>query len=101
MSRKHTHPSRRRCNLLARKDGSSRKRDPLGMTPAQVLNTLVADVLATHPATAGVFVRHRTGCVGCTFARFETVGEVAAAYGLDPQELARSMSDVLRSAERT
>lgn len=87
--------------MLERKDGSSRKRDPLGVTPAQVVNALVADVLATHPATAGVFVRHRMGCVGCTFARFETVGEAAAAYGLDSQELARSVSNILRSENRT
>jgi hypothetical protein len=32
------------------------------------------------------------GCVGCTFARFETVSEVAAAYGCDAYELACSLT---------
>ncbi|HXH07606.1 MAG TPA: DUF1858 domain-containing protein [Vicinamibacterales bacterium] len=71
------------------------------MTPAQVLDTSVADLLAAHPATAAVFVGRGMGCVGCAFARFETIAEVAVAYGCDPGELARSVSAVLRFAKRT
>jgi hypothetical protein len=41
------------------------------------------------------------GCVGCAFARFEIVDEVAEVYGLDPQHLARSLTEVLRSVKRT
>jgi hybrid cluster-associated redox disulfide protein len=62
---------------------------------------LVSDVLAAAPAAAGVFVRHRMGCVGCAFARFETVGEVAEVYGLDPQELTRSVEEVLSPVKGT
>ena len=62
---------------------------------------LVSDVLALGSATAAVFVGHRMGCVGCTFARFETVGDVARVYGLDPQDLARSLAEVLRAVKRT
>ena len=32
------------------------------------------------------------GCVGCTFARYETVSEVAAAYGCEAYDLARSLT---------
>ena len=53
---------------------------------------LVFDVLAERPAAARVFIERGMGCVGCTFARFETVSEVAAVYGCDAYELARSLT---------
>ena len=55
---------------------------------------LVIDVLAECPAAARVFLERGMGCVGCTFARFETVAEVAAVYGCDPYDLARSLASV-------
>ena len=86
--------------LRQRKDAGERKRDAHGVTPARVMNMLVSDVLAVDSATAAVFVGHRMGCVGCTFARFETVGDVAGVYGLEPEDLARSLAEVLRAVKR-
>lgn len=71
------------------------------MHSARVLHMLVADVLAASPAAAGVFLRHRMGCVGCPFARLETVAEAAQAYGVNPQELARSVAGAVRAGKRT
>jgi hybrid cluster-associated redox disulfide protein len=83
--------------LRQRKDSGSAGDDhQTVMTPAQVLDALVSDVLTANPATAGVFVGHRMACVGCAFARFETVAEVAIVHGVDPRELARSLAEVLR-----
>jgi hybrid cluster-associated redox disulfide protein len=62
------------------------------VTPADLLNTLVSDVLVANPASARVFLERRMGCVGCTFARFETVTDVAGVYGLDPDDLARALA---------
>jgi hybrid cluster-associated redox disulfide protein len=53
---------------------------------------LVFDVLSESPAAARVFIERRMGCVGCTFARFETVAEVAGVYGCDADELAYSLA---------
>jgi hybrid cluster-associated redox disulfide protein len=65
---------------------------------------LVFDVVAERPAAARVFIERGMGCVGCTFARFETVSEVAAAYGCDAYELARTLTadstDVPLAGER-
>lgn len=61
------------------------------MTPADLLDTTVADVLGRCPAAARVFFDKRMGCVGCPFAAFETVGDVATVYGADPIELARAL----------
>jgi hybrid cluster-associated redox disulfide protein len=66
--------------------------DPEPMTPQDVLEMLVSEVLAASPAAARVFIERRMGCVGCTFSQFETVAEVAAVYGCDGFELARSLA---------
>jgi hybrid cluster-associated redox disulfide protein len=87
-------------NLRQRKDTGGRRRDPQSVASAPVLNMLVSDVLAASPAAAGLFLDYGMGCVGCAFARFETVAEAAAAYGLDGQELARSLTRVLRAVKR-
>ena len=55
---------------------------------------LVSDVLRANPATAAVFIDRRMGCVGCTFAPFETIAEVARVYGIEPIELANSLTNV-------
>lgn len=68
-------------------------RDPRSVTAALFMNMLVADVLVANPAAAQVFIRRGMGCVGCAFARFETVAEVAAVYGFDACELAMALTD--------
>lgn len=62
------------------------------MNPADVLNMLVADVLAERPHAARVFIERRMGCVGCAFAPFETIAEAAAAYGINCWDLASSLA---------
>ncbi len=57
------------------------------------MHAIVADVLAARPGAARVFIDRGMGCVGCTFAPFETVAEAAHAYGLEPRALARALSD--------
>ena len=71
-------------------------RDPAGVKATDLMNLLVADVLAAIPAAARVFIDHRMGCPGCTFAPFETVAEAARIYGIEPLELARALSDASR-----
>jgi hybrid cluster-associated redox disulfide protein len=61
------------------------------VNPTDVLKMLVSDLLAERPAAARVFCERRMGCVGCAFARFETVEEVAQAYGINCWDLANSL----------
>ena len=63
------------------------------MNPTEILDMLVSDVLIARPDAARVFLDRHMGCVGCTFAPFETVAEVAHVYGIDPCELAASIAD--------
>ena len=71
------------------------------MTPTDLLNTRVSDVLAGSPAAIRVFLDRRMSCAGCTFARFETVREAARAYGIEPCDLATSLADALAPAGAT
>ena len=70
------------------------------MTATQLSEQLVADVVAMHPITAEVFVKHRMDCVGCAFARFETVREAAVAQGLDPELVTVSLADAIKRTRR-
>ena len=56
----------------------------------------VADVLQRWPQASEVFRQWQLACVGCTMAPFDTLGEVASAYGLD---LPRLLDEVARAAE--
>lgn len=62
---------------------------------------MVADVLAANPASARLFIERGMGCVGCPFAPFETVGEAARAYGMDPGDLARALAEASGSSAAT
>jgi hybrid cluster-associated redox disulfide protein len=53
----------------------------------------VADLLAAAPEAARVFIRFQMGCVGCTFAPFETVTEVAAVYRIPLVEFVAALAD--------
>lgn len=66
-------------------------RHPDVVVLAELLDTVVAD-LAMSTAIARVFIDRGMACVGCPFARFETVADVAAVYGLDPLELAGNLA---------
>lgn len=85
-------------SLRKRKDILTAKRDAHGVTPRDLLDSLVSDVLANNPAAARVFIDRQMGCVGCTFAPFETVAEVARVYGLEAEDLARALADAQRVA---
>ena len=85
--------------MRTRKDARRRVSDPLIVNPATLLNMFVADVLVAVPAAARVFIDRRMGCVGCAFAPFETVAEVAEIYGIDAWELANSLAAVASPSE--
>jgi hybrid cluster-associated redox disulfide protein len=86
--------------LRWRKDGKALYRHARGVTATQVSEQLVADVIAMHPAAAAVFVNYRMGCVGCAFARFETVREAAIAHGIDPDAVAKSLATAVGGIKR-
>jgi hybrid cluster-associated redox disulfide protein len=80
-------------SLRGRKDRHREWRDPRRVSPTEVLDMPVADLLGERPAARRVLVSRGMACPGCPFARFETVAEVAAIYRCDALELAGSLAD--------
>jgi hybrid cluster-associated redox disulfide protein len=86
--------------LRWRKDRTHWARDHRAVRIGQISGQPVSDVIAARPEAAAVFVRYGMGCVGCAFARFETVREAAVAHGLDPNVLAKSLARAIQPMKR-
>ncbi len=64
------------------------------MTSVRVRPDLQVDELLRQvPAAGQVFIHLHTGCVGCPFARFCTLEDVAATYGLDCKKMLRALRE--------
>ena len=61
------------------------------MDPTQLLALPVAEILAGPPSVARVFLARGMACPGCPFAPFETLTDVARAYGADANALAAAL----------
>ena len=64
---------------------------------ALTFDMTVAELLSGWPAAGPALARRGMACVGCAMAPFETVGEAARAYGVDPDELLRAVASAGRS----
>jgi hybrid cluster-associated redox disulfide protein len=79
--------------LITRKDPLPRSGHPVDMTPSELLDRPVSEVLALQPAAGRVFLDRGMSCPGCPFSPFETVADVAAVYGVDAITLAAALLD--------
>jgi len=58
------------------------------MTEKQIQpETSVAEVMARWPETAAVFLKHKTACIGCELAPFDSLAEAARNYHLPVEKL--------------
>ncbi len=91
--------------LRQRNDSSQPARDAVvhgRQRPVRVLTleTTMAELLEECPEAGQVLARRGMACVGCDMAAFETLGEAARSYGVDPDELLRAVTVVRRRARR-
>ena len=63
--------------------------------------TLIKDVIASHPDAATVFERHGLGCAHCLAASLETVAQAAAVHEVSADALLHDLNalDVSASGE--
>jgi len=47
------------------------------------LDTLVDDVMRSHPATIRTFLNQKMACVGCPIAGFHTVADACREHGVE------------------
>ena len=68
----------------------------------EMVNTdeMVSDLLTRHPRAARVLVNHGMHCVGCAIARFETLAEACAVYGIPVERLLDELRDRGPEADR-
>ncbi|MFH1638345.1 MAG: DUF1858 domain-containing protein [Candidatus Woesearchaeota archaeon] len=57
----------------------------------------IGEVVAKHPDTVEVFMKHGMHCVGCAIASMETVEQGAKAHGMDIKKL---MGDLNKAVEK-
>lgn len=71
---------------------------PTGDRPRFSTNTNIADALAQGADAAAVFVRYRMYCLGCTFARFETLRTAAVNHRADVREFVEALNQAVGEA---
>lgn len=57
--------------------------------------SIVDDVMQSHPSSIAVFIRNRMHCPGCVMARFMTVADAAASHGVDADGLVAELAAAL------
>jgi hybrid cluster-associated redox disulfide protein len=59
----------------------------------------IIQTVQEHPEIIEIFMQYGLGCVGCMAASFETIGQGAAAHGLDVDALIADINDCIEAAE--
>jgi hybrid cluster-associated redox disulfide protein len=67
--------------------------------PKLMADLTVAEVMDRWPQTIPVFFRYRMACVGCPIARFETLADVVAIYGLNLSRFLNGLEQIIEHAE--
>lgn len=55
----------------------------------------IVEAVQAHPEILEVFANYGLGCVGCMAAHFESIGEGAAAHGLDVEALIADINNCI------
>lgn len=55
----------------------------------------IIEAVQAHPEIMQVFANYGLGCVGCMAANFESIGEGAAAHGLDVDALIADINNCI------
>jgi hybrid cluster-associated redox disulfide protein len=63
--------------------------------PNQLLEMIVAELLAEHPEAAPVFLKYRMNCLGCEMSPFETLGDALRIYHLPIQPFLQELNAAL------
>lgn len=59
------------------------------------LDQPLALIFQRWPATARVFLKHRTGCFGCPIAPFHTIVDTCREYALDEAALREELREIM------
>ncbi|AJQ27365.1 DUF1858 domain-containing protein [Pelosinus fermentans] len=60
-------------------------------------NMRISEVVEQYPQTVAIFRDHGMGCLGCAAARFENIGQGAAAHGIDITTLINALNKAIEN----
>jgi len=63
--------------------------------PVVTKEMLISEVVIKHPQTAPIFLEHGLHCIGCAFAKEETIAEAAKVHQIDLDELITSLNKAI------
>lgn len=58
-------------------------------------DTMIIDVLRTHPQARAIFAAHGMGCIGCMGSEAETIENGARMHGIDVQALLAELNTLV------
>lgn len=59
----------------------------------------IIETVQAHPEIINIFMQYGLGCIGCMAANFETIGQGAAAHGIDVEALIADINDCIAAYE--
>ena len=57
-------------------------------------DTIIEEVLKSHPRAIEVFMKHRLGCIACMGATQESIEQGARMHGVDPEPIVRELNEL-------
>ena len=58
------------------------------------LKTPIGELVMKYPKAAGVLMHYGFHCIGCQMAAYETLGEGAAAHGMDKKKAEKLVKEI-------
>ena len=63
-------------------------------------DTGIIDAVQNHPEILEVFAEYGLGCVGCMASHFESIGQGAAAHGIDVDAFISDCNKAIEAAKK-
>ena len=67
--------------------------------PVITKDTGIIEAVQKYPQIVQIFQAYGLGCIGCMAANFETIGQGAAAHGIDVDALIADINDCIAEVE--
>lgn len=58
------------------------------------------EVIQKYPETIEVFFKYGLGCIGCSYASFETIEEGCKAHGIDADKLVKELNEEIKDEDK-
>lgn len=63
-------------------------------------DTGIIDAVQNHPEILEVFAEYGLGCIGCMASHFESIGQGAAAHGIDVDAFIADCNKAIEAAKK-